>query len=95
MTSKPMVDLGEFYREYSHCHSFHYQRDQLYRFGKAEGCDKQWDDYCQALRAKFTRDADRAHELIESTHLMKSKAKGISSPTIGVIWAAKDQPSWD
>lgn len=86
------VNLGEFWEEWSRCITFKHQRDQLYRMGKFDDCSKQWRDYMNVFAVKFTNDAERAREVVESTDLYKSK--GVSS-TIGVIWEAKDTPSWD
>mmetsp|Transcript_32278 Transcript_32278/g.67313 ORF Transcript_32278/g.67313 Transcript_32278/m.67313 type:complete len:99 (-) Transcript_32278:336-632(-) len=88
------VDSGEFYAEWSRCHSFQYQRDQLYRFGRGDDCSQQWNDYLTAMRAKWmTRDPQTAQELVEGTHLKKTQRQ--SSPTLGMIWEAKETPSWE
>ena len=89
---KESVNLGEFWEEWSRCITFKHQRDQLYRMGKFDDCSKQWRDYTAAMTAKFTNDADKAKAIIERTNLYKSK--GVST-TLGVIWEAKDPPSWD
>lgn len=93
-SEKYTFNLGEFYREWARCHSFQYQRDQVYRFGRTDSCDEQWEDYVLALKAKFTKNNDAAREMIESTHLRKAKKKD-SSSTVGVIWEAKQPPSWE
>ena len=89
---KGVVNLGEFWEEWSRCITFKHQRDQLYRVGRFDDCTVQWRDYTRAIEAKFTNDADKARVMIEGTHLCRTK--GVSS-TLGVIWQAKQVPSWD
>ena len=89
---KELVNLGEFWEEWSRCITFKHQRDQLYRMGKFDDCSKQWRDYTAAVNAKFTHDPERAQKIIQGTHLYK--CKGVST-TLGVIWEAKNPPSWD
>ena len=94
------VDLGDYYQAYSHCHSFQYQRDLLYRFGHADNCQKPWKDLVTAMEAQFrTTDPQKRRALIESTHLYQRRQQeatgSVPSPTIGVIWDAKDPPKWD
>jgi Protein of unknown function (DUF3128) len=92
MQPDDVVKIGEFWNEWSRCHTFKHQRDQLYRFGKMDDCSKQWNDYKKVLRAKFCRDADEAKQLVESTHLYQERS---TSSTAGVIWQLKEKPSWD
>ena len=94
------VDLGDYYQAYTHCHSFQYQRDLLYRFGHADNCQKPWKDLVTAMEAQFrTTDPQKRRALIESTHLYQRRQQeatgSVPSPTIGVIWDAKDPPKWD
>lgn len=89
---KGFVNSGEFWDEWSRCITFKHQRDQLYRMGKFDDCGKQWRDYSNVLAAKFTNDPDKAKAIVEATHLYKTRG---TSTTIGVIWEAKETPSWD
>ena len=89
---KGVVNLGEFWEEWSRCITFKHQRDQLYRLGKYDDCSRQWRDYANVLAAKFSNDPEKAKTVVESTNLYKSRG---ASTTLGVIWEAKETPSWD
>jgi hypothetical protein len=88
-----VVNLGEFWQEWSRCITFQHQRDHLYRLGTFDDCSVQWNDYTAVLAVKFTNDVQKAKHVVQSTTLYQNK-KAIS-PTVGVIWEAKDTPSWD
>jgi hypothetical protein len=88
-----IMNLGEFWQEWSRCITFQHQRDHLYRLGTFDDCSVQWNDYTAVLAVKFTNDVQKAKHVIQSTTLYQNK-KAIS-PTVGVIWEAKDTPSWD
>lgn len=91
-TPTDIANLTLFLSEWSRCLTAKYQRDRLYRFGKFDDCGSQWQDFKKALRAKVTRNEAEARNLIEQT----SYYNRISvSPTVGVIWEAKEQPGWD
>lgn len=91
MQPKEVVNLTLFASEWSRCLTATYQRDQLYRHGKFDDCNRQWTDVKTALRAKFTDDESQAVKLIESTYFYKRTTE---SPTAGVIWELKEKPSW-
>ena len=92
MQPKEVVDFSLFLGEWSRCLTAKYQRDQLYRFGKFDDCGRQWQDVRNAFRAKVSSDETYAKSLIEQTYYQK---RTTLSPTLGVIWEAKDEPSWD
>lgn len=92
MQPEEIVKIGEFWSEWSRCHTFKHQRDQLYRFGKLDDCSNQWNDYKKVLQAKFCRDQAEAQRLVESTNLYKERS---TSSTAGIIWQLKETPSWD
>ena len=89
-----VVELGLYWDEWSRCISSRYQRDQLYRVGKLDGCSKQWNDLKLAGRAKVVhyRNPQEAEALLASTYYKK---RTTISPTAGAIWELKEQPSWD
>ena len=92
MQPKEVVDLGRMWDEWVRCSSILHQRDKYYRFGTFESCGTKWDDFSKAMSAKFSRDKEYAAKVMESTNFYRTHKK---SPTIGVIWEAKDPPSWD
>ena len=89
-----VVELGLYWDEWSRCISSRYQRDQLYRVGRLDGCSKQWNDLKIAGRAKVVhyRNPQEAEALLASTYYKK---RTTISPTAGAIWELKEQPSWD
>ena len=87
------VNLGEFWTEWSRCITFKHQRDQLYRLGQFDDCGRQWRDYMNVLSVKFSQDKQKAQAVVQATHLYQRRSA--SSSTIGVIWQAKETPSWD
>jgi Protein of unknown function (DUF3128) len=89
-----VVEIGEYWSEWSRCHTFRHQRDQLYRFGKLDDCAKQWTDYKTTMQAQFCRDPVEARKLVESTHLHHERVAA-ATMTVGVIWQLKEKPSWD
>jgi hypothetical protein len=91
MQPKEVVDFSVFVAEWSKCLTARYQSDQLYRFGELDDCTKQWRDVRTAWRAKLSRDEAYAKKLLEDTYYMK---RTTISPTIGVIWDAKEAPGW-
>jgi Protein of unknown function (DUF3128) len=90
MQPQEVVDAGLFIAEWSKCLTAKYQRDQLYRFGKFDDCSRQWNDLKNAAYAKFC-DESAARKIMEATYHHK---RSTISPTIGVIWEAKDKPGW-
>lgn len=92
MQPKEIVNFGLFLHEWSRCLSAKHQRDQLYRFGKFDDCSRQWQDVKDSLRAKLSRDEARARQIVEQTY---HHQRTTASPTIGVIWEAKETPGWD
>ena len=93
-STAPVVVLGTFWDEWSRCISSRYQRDQLYRVGRLDGCSRQWNDLKIAGRAKVVqyRNPQEANELVASTYYKK---RTTISPTAGAIWELKEQPGWD
>jgi hypothetical protein len=91
-TDTVVINLGEFWQEWSRCITFKHQRDQLYRFGKFDDCGNQWRDYMAVWRVKFTNDTTKAQQVVQSTTLYRNKG---TSTTLGVIWESKHPPSWD
>jgi hypothetical protein len=91
MQPREVVDLSLFLSEWSRCLTAKYQRDRLYRFGKFDDCGSQWQDFKKALRAKVNKDEAEARKLIEQTSYYN---RTFISPTVGVIWEAKEQPGW-
>ena len=92
MQPKEIVDVGLFMKEWSKCVTAKYQRDALYRFGKFDDCSRQWKDVKNAMRAKLSRDEAYARQIMEETHYHQ---RTTISPTMGVIWEAKEKPGWD
>lgn len=91
MQPKEVVDVNQFLSEWSRCLTAKHQRDALYRFGKFDDCGRQWQDVRNAFRAKMTRDEAHAKSIVEGTFYHK---RTVVSPTLGVIWEAKDPPGW-
>ena len=92
MQPKEVVNFSQFLTEWSRCLTAKYQRDVLYRFGKFDDCGRQWQDVRNAFRAKISRDEASAKKLVEETFHHK---RTTVSPTVGVIWEAKETPGWD
>ena len=88
------IKLGLFYDEWARCIGSGYQGDSLYRYGRLDGCGKQWNDMKKAAEARLTqwRDPKRAQELMDSTYYKK---RTTISPTAGAIWELKERPGWD
>jgi Protein of unknown function (DUF3128) len=92
MLPQSVVDAGLYFSEWSSCLTGKYQRDQLYRFGKFDDCHRQWQDLTQIVSAKFMNDEDEARRIVQQTyHYQRTNI----SPTIGIIWEAKETPGWD
>ncbi|KAL7557698.1 hypothetical protein ACA910_018494 [Epithemia clementina (nom. ined.)] len=92
MQPKEVVNLNKFWNEWLRCQSFRYQRDQVYRFGRFESCSNRWDDLWKAARAKVSTDTKYAKEIMDTTYYRRTHKK---SSTMGVIWDAKNPPSWE
>ena len=86
------VKVGMYYDEWARCVGSSYQIDHLYRLGRFDSCKKQWGDVKTAIKIKFTRDPEKAQELLDSTYFKK---RTTISPTAGAIWELKEQPGWD
>lgn len=92
MHPQSVVDVGLYFSEWSKCLTGKYQRDQLYRFGKFDDCTRQWNDVIQIVHAKFVTEEREAIRIVQqSYHYQRMNI----SPTIGIIWDAKDTPGWD
>lgn len=92
MQPKEVVDVGLYMSEWSKCLTSKYQRDQLYRIGELDDCARQWNDLSQVSYAKFINDTAEAEKIVHKTyHYQRTNI----SPTIGVIWEAKETPGWD
>jgi hypothetical protein len=90
-----VVDMFLFFDEWSRCIGSRYQRDRLYRYGKFEGCSKQWKDLQIAMKAKISKSRGDAEALIAQTHYRKSVGSDLkNSPTDGIIWDLKEKPGW-
>lgn len=91
MQPTEIVNLELFWNEWSRCLTTTYQRDLLYRFGKFDDCQRQWQDFKTALKAKVATDEERARQLLESTYFSQ---RTTVSPTADVIWKIKEKPGW-
>jgi Protein of unknown function (DUF3128) len=92
MSSNDVVDCNAFIFEWSKCLTGKYQRDQMYRLGKFDDCGNQWQDVRTSFYIKlFVSNDDDAKKLLQNTYYYKSTT---ISPTIGVIWEAKEKPGW-
>jgi hypothetical protein len=89
-----IVAIGTYWDEWTRCVGSRYQRDQLYRLGRFDGCSKQWNDLGVAFRARLMEysNPEGSKELIASTYYKK---RTTISPTAGAIWELKEKPSWD
>jgi len=88
-----MPNLGLFWDEWTRCISSRYQRDQLYRLGRLDGCSRPWKDLKIAGQAKVVHlsDPEHAQRLLQSTYYVK---RTTISPTAGAIWELKETPGW-
>lgn len=91
MSNPIEVNFAILLNEWSGCVTAGYQADRYYRWGKFEDCGPKWEDLKVAMRATMVTDQEKARRMLESTRYFRSKV----SPTIGVIWEAKDPPGWD
>mmetsp|Transcript_36230 Transcript_36230/g.51259 ORF Transcript_36230/g.51259 Transcript_36230/m.51259 type:complete len:98 (-) Transcript_36230:1144-1437(-) len=91
-----VVDLWLYFDEWSRCVGSGYQRDRLYRYGKFDSCNNQWQDLKKAAVAKTKASKKEAEAILGETyykqHLGSDQTK---SPTAGVIWDLKEKPGWD
>lgn len=88
---KDVVDVAFYWDQWSRCVNSRYQRDQFYRFGEFDNCSKQWNDFKIAGKAKLADTEEEAARLLATTYYSK---RSRVSPTVGVIWEAKETPSW-
>ena len=92
---KDAVNMFLFFDEWSRCIGSRYQRDRLYRYGKFEGCSRQWNDLQIAMKAKLCKNRDEAVALIAQTSYHQNLGSNLkNSPTAGVIWDLKEKPGW-
>jgi uridine kinase len=91
MQPKEVVDVALYLSEWSKCLTSKYQRDQLYRLGELDDCSRQWNDFGNAVNAKFVNDTKEAEKIVQKTYYHQ---RTNVSPTIGVIWEAKETPGW-
>mmetsp|Transcript_15694 Transcript_15694/g.31275 ORF Transcript_15694/g.31275 Transcript_15694/m.31275 type:complete len:98 (+) Transcript_15694:138-431(+) len=90
-----IVNLSKLIEEWSRCVSSNHQRNHLYRMGEFDMCSSQWTDIKAGFRAKITTDPKIATEIWLNTHYKKKIGSDPSnSPTSGVIWELKEEPSW-
>ena len=88
------IKVGLFWDEWARCIGSGYQIDSLYRYGRLDGCGKQWKDLKLAAEGRLIqwKNPKRAQELLDSTYYMK---RTTISPTAGAIWELKERPGWD
>jgi Protein of unknown function (DUF3128) len=90
-----VVDMFLFFDEWSRCIGSRYQRDRLYRYGKFEGCSKQWKDVGIAMKAKMCKNREEAEAMVAETHYRRTLGSDPkNSPTAGIIWDLKEKPGW-
>ena len=70
-----VVDMFLFFDEWSRCIGSRYQRDRLYRYGKFEGCSKQWKDVGIAMKAKMCKNREEAEAMVAETHYRRTLGK--------------------
>jgi|AntRauTorckE5430_2_1112549.scaffolds.fasta_scaffold200111_1 hypothetical protein len=94
--SNDVVNLWNFFDEWTRCCSTSYQKDSLYRFGQFDSCGPQFTDLKVAIKAKIIKDDEEAKAIIAETHYMihlGSDPK--NSTTAGAIWDLKEKSGWD
>mmetsp|Transcript_5180 Transcript_5180/g.7643 ORF Transcript_5180/g.7643 Transcript_5180/m.7643 type:complete len:100 (+) Transcript_5180:98-397(+) len=91
-----VVDIWKYLEEWNRCISSRYQRDHLYRWGKFDNCNNQYNDIKIAFRAKMKDDSEEAKRLLETTYYRQNLGSDFrNSPTDGFIWELKKQPGWE